>query len=84
MVQKVGSNPFAGKIQSNFDDMSTRLRSGSGNASESDMRATSKKDLNSIIGAEKDELSYEFTNHQNDQAKEFNWDDWDSLSDMFQ
>ncbi|MCR5265363.1 MAG: hypothetical protein K6E29_02065 [Cyanobacteria bacterium RUI128] len=78
-----GVNQSANNIFKSSDSITSRTRSASGGASESEMRSLSKKDIADVTGISKDDLAYEFTKGMEDTSDKFEDEEWDRLADLF-
>ena len=68
-----GASQHSNNIFAQSSSSMSRLRSSGGGRSESDMKALSKKDTDSITQITKDELAYEIDDLMFEQGKE--WED---------
>lgn len=85
MVQNISSHhSSANNIFSNAGDITSRIRSGNGSSSESDLRALTQKDISSVTNIEKDELEYEISGMMYDQDKELEKEEFERVFGIFQ
>jgi len=78
-----GVNNSARNIFANSSDSLSRIRSGSGSASESQMRDLSRKDTASVNNISKDEVEYEIQDMMFDQGKDWQDDEFERAFGTF-